>query len=82
MDIKVTRKVIIPEKVTEEIVKEYIECDKCRKIIEDSIWNGSPFYGEIKLSTGHKTIELCKKCTKELEVLLVSNNYRLVEVDF
>jgi len=74
MEVQVTKKV--------EIVEEYTECDKRRERILDNKWNGSPFYGEIKLPTGHKTIELCRECTKKLVVLLISNNYRLVETAF
>lgn len=82
MEIQVTKKVIIPATEKVEIVEEYTECDKCRQRITDNKWYGSPFYGEIKLSTGHKTIELCKECTEKLVVLLIANDYRLVETDF
>lgn len=82
MQIQITEKIIIPEKELVRIKEEYTECDKCRTRIPDTSYNGSPFYGEIKLPTGHKTIELCKECTKKLVVLLIANDYRLVETDF
>lgn len=82
MQIKITEKIIIPEKELVRIKEEYIECDKCRNRIPDTSYDGSPFYGKIKLPTGHKTIELCRKCTEKLVVLLISNDYCLVETDF
>lgn len=69
------------------ITEDYSECDKCGEKIRTNCYDA--FDCEITIQTGdvypesrdilERTVDLCKKCSEDLFVLLENNGYRINE---